>query len=68
MIILGIFIIIYKYKIHYYEFVFQSSFIVTKMTIRYFIWTAPLFFVGTGGGPLAKPTEGWKKGRRNNGD
>ena len=38
------------------------------MTIRYFIWTAPLFFVGTGGGPLAKPTEGWKKGRRNNGD
>ena len=29
----------------------------------YDIWKAPLFFVGTGGGPLAKPTERMEGGK-----
>ena len=36
-----------------------------KNEIRYCIRIAPLFFMGTGGGPLAKPMENRKKGRGN---
>ena len=42
---------------------FNRHFYNTKNEIMYDIWIAPLFLMGTGGGPLAKPTERMEGGK-----